>query len=99
LAGFAETLAVDLADSLIVVRLVTPGPFDTAMWNVTDDELPNYGGLKFPPSVAADAILNVLTGTDAFETIVPADMAEVIAAKNADVDAWISMSAHTLPTG
>jgi short-subunit dehydrogenase len=99
LAGFAETLAVDLADSPIVVRLVTPGPFDTAIWNVTDDEPPNYDGPRFPPAVAADAILSVLTGTDNFETMVPAEMAEVVAAKNADVDAWISTSAHTLPTG
>jgi NAD(P)-dependent dehydrogenase (short-subunit alcohol dehydrogenase family) len=50
LTAFAETLAVDLADSAIVVRLVTPGPFDTAMWDVTDDEPPNYDGPKFPPS-------------------------------------------------
>jgi NAD(P)-dependent dehydrogenase (short-subunit alcohol dehydrogenase family) len=97
LAGFAETLAVDLADSPIVVRLVTPGPFDTAMWDVTDDEPPNYDGPKFPPSVAADAIVDVLEGTDTFETMVPAAMAEVVAAKNADVDAWIAMSSHSLP--
>jgi short-subunit dehydrogenase len=98
LAGFTETLAVDVANSPIVVRLVTPGPFDTAMWKVTDDEPPNYDGPKFPPSMAAEAILDVLSGTDTFETMVPAEMAEVVAAKNADVDAWISMSAHTLPT-
>lgn len=99
LAGFTETLAVDVADSPIVVRLVTPGPFDTAIWNVTDDEAPNYDGPKFAPSVAAEAILDVLTGTDAFETMVPTEMAQVVAAKNADVDAWIAMSAHSLPTG
>lgn len=97
LAGFAETLAVDVAGSPIIVRLVTPGPFDTAMWNVTDDDPSNYDGPKFHPSVAADAILNVLTGVDVFETMVPSEMAEVVAAKNADVDAWISMSSHTLP--
>jgi NAD(P)-dependent dehydrogenase (short-subunit alcohol dehydrogenase family) len=97
LAGFAETLAVDLADSPIVVRLVTPGPFDTAIWDVTDDEPPTYDGPKFPPSVAADAIVGVLEGTDTFETMVPAAMAVVVAAKNADVDSWIAMSAHSLP--
>ena len=98
LAGFTETLAIDLADSPVVVRLVTPGPFDTPIWDVTDDEPTNYEGPKFPPSLAADAIVNVLTGTDDFETTVPQEIAGVVAAKNADVDAWIAMSAHALPT-
>jgi uncharacterized protein len=99
LAGFTETLAADLAHSPIVIRLVTPDPFDTPIWEVTDDEPTNYEGHKFPPSIAADAIVNVLTGTDSFETMVPPEMAGVVTVKNADVDAWIAMSAHAMPTG
>ena len=99
LAGYTETLAIDLADSPIVVRLVTPRPLDTPIWDVTDDEPTKYQGPKFPPSLAAEAIVNVLAGTDSFETMVPPEMAEVVAAKTADVDAWIAMSAHALPTG
>ena len=77
---------------------VTPGSVDTPIWDVTGDEPTNYEGPKFPPSVAAEAIVDVLTGTDNFETMVPPEMAGVVTAKTADVDAWIAMSAHALPT-
>jgi NAD(P)-dependent dehydrogenase (short-subunit alcohol dehydrogenase family) len=97
LAGFTETLAIDLADSPIIVRLITPGPFDTKIWDAVDDEPTSYDGPRFPPSVAVDSIANVLAGGGSFETIVPPEMSGIISAKNADVDAWISMS-HTLPT-
>lgn len=93
LAGFTETLAADMFDSAVQVRLVTPGPFDTPIWDVTDDDPTHYSGPKFPPGVAADAIVGVLQGTDTFETVVPREVADTIALKNSDVTAWIAMAA------
>lgn len=93
LAGFAETLAIDTVGTGITVRLVTPGPFDTPIWGVNDDEPTHYQGPKYPPSVAADAIVNALVGTDKFETFVPENVGDTVALKQADVDAWIVMAA------
>jgi NAD(P)-dependent dehydrogenase (short-subunit alcohol dehydrogenase family) len=99
LAGFTETLAVDLAGTGVRVHLVTPGPFDTDIWQVTDDEPTFYAGPKHPPSVAADAIIEVLEGTDRFETCVPADVAGVIGMKNGDVDGWIALASQMAASG
>jgi NAD(P)-dependent dehydrogenase (short-subunit alcohol dehydrogenase family) len=93
LAGFTETLAADMFDTPVRVRLVTPGPFDTPIWGVQGDEPTHYSGPKHPPSVAADAITEVLRGTDDFETMVPAEIRDTIAMKNSDVTAWIAMAA------
>lgn len=90
LAGFAETLACDVDGTPLVVRLVTPGPFDTPIWDAHDDEPTHYGGPKYPPSVAADAIVEVLRGTDAFETFVPDAAAASVRVHHDDVDAWIA---------
>jgi short-subunit dehydrogenase len=92
LAGFTETLAVDLAGSGVVARLVTPGPFDTAIWEPGDGERSHYNGPKFPPSVAADAIVNVLEGVTNVETFVPAEIADTVQLKNSDLDGWVSMA-------
>ncbi|MCW2614471.1 MAG: adh 1 [Frankiales bacterium] len=93
LAGFAEALAVDTAGTGITVRLVTPGPFDTPIWGVKDDEPTHYAGTKHPPSMAADAIVEALRGDGPFETFVPPSVADTVALKHADLDAWISMAA------
>jgi short-subunit dehydrogenase len=92
LAGFTETLAVDLAGTGVDVRLVTPGPFDTAIWEPGDGERSHYNGPKFPPSMAADTIVNVLEGVEHVETFVPADIAATIQLKNSDLDGWVSMA-------
>jgi short-subunit dehydrogenase len=92
LAGFTETLAVDLAGSGVDVRLVTPGPFDTAIWDAGDAEPSHYTGPKYPPAVAADAIVTVLEGVDRVETFVPADIASTVHMKNNDLDAWVTIA-------
>jgi short-subunit dehydrogenase len=92
LAGFTETLAVDLAGTGVDVRLVTPGPFDTAIWEPGEGERSHYNGPKFPPSVAADAIVDVLEGVEHVETFVPADIAATVQLKNGDLDGWVSLA-------
>lgn len=63
-------MAIDLADSPHPVELITPpaGPFDTPFWDVTEDAPTNYDGPKFAPSLASEATVEVLNGTDCFET-------------------------------
>jgi short-subunit dehydrogenase len=94
LTGFTENLAVDLAGTPVLVRLVTPGPFDTPIWSVHDDEPSFYAGPKHPPSMAADVIVDVLRGTDRFETFTPEAVADTVHRKQADVDAWIALAAE-----
>lgn len=90
LAGFAETLACDAVGTPLVVRLVTPGAFDTPIWEVRGDEPTYFSGPKAPPSLAAEAVITVLEGTDRFETFVPDSAAESARVHAADVDAWIA---------
>jgi short-subunit dehydrogenase len=92
LAGFTETLAVDLAGTGVGVRLVTPGPFDTPIWDAGDGEPSHYSGPKHPPSVAADAIISVLEGVERIETFVPAEIAAHVQMKNNDLDAWVAIA-------
>ncbi|MCW2608073.1 MAG: adh 1 [Frankiales bacterium] len=89
LAGFAETLACDAVGTPLVVRLVTPGAFDTPIWDIRDDEPTYYSGPKAPASLASDTIVAVLEGTDRFETYVPETAAQSVRVHDADVDAWV----------
>jgi short-subunit dehydrogenase len=96
LAGFAETLCCDVAGTPLVVRLVTPGAFDTPIWEVRDDEPTHYTGPKGPPSLAAETVVGVLAGTERFETFVPEQAADSVRRHDGDVDAWVArMSALT----
>lgn len=96
LAGFAETLAIDTVGTGITVRLVTPGPFDTPIWGVNDDEPTHYAGPKHPPSMAADAIVEAMRGDTRFETYVPASVGDTIGFHHADVDAWIEVASKMI---
>jgi NAD(P)-dependent dehydrogenase (short-subunit alcohol dehydrogenase family) len=94
LAGFTETLAVDTLHTGITVRLVTPGPFDTPIWQPHGGEPTHYTGPLFPPSVAADAVVEVLRGGTSYETFVPQQAADTVARRAADVDGFIARAAQ-----
>jgi NAD(P)-dependent dehydrogenase (short-subunit alcohol dehydrogenase family) len=94
LAGFTETLAADTLHTGLTVRLVTPGPFDTPIWQPHGGEPTHYTGPRFPPSVAADTILAVLRGGTSYETFVPEQAAATVARRNQDVDAFIARAAQ-----
>lgn len=96
LTGFAESLAVDLRDSPVAVRLVQPGPIDTPMWGeVAGNETPVYTGPRFPPSdVAAAVVAAVEAGPGgAFETFVPADFAGVVELRARDPELYLAGAA------
>jgi short-subunit dehydrogenase len=91
LSGFSESLAIDLADTAIRVRLIHPGPIDTGIWDRPGEPHATYRGPLEPPSVVADGIVAALS-SDRFEHYFP-DLKWVVDAKQADVDAFIKGSA------
>jgi len=92
LTGWSEALAIDLYGTGLVVRLVQPGPIDTEIWNLPDEDPPIYDGEKVPPREVADGIVACLS-SDTFEHYLP-DLKWVIDGKQADVDAYLVGSAQ-----
>ena len=93
LSGFTEALAVDLWDTPVTVCLVQPGPIDTPIWDMADNEDPDYRGPKFPPSVVSDAIVEALTTETGFERFAPADFGPVVEYKTANIDQFLEGNA------
>ena len=88
LAGWSEAMAIDLWSTGVEIRLITPGPFATEIWDQPGNAPADYDGPLEPPSVAADAICAALVG-DAFETYVP-DLKGVAELKTADIDTFLA---------
>jgi short-subunit dehydrogenase len=88
LCGWAEATAVDLWDTGVKVRLVNPGPIDTEIWDLPDNDPPIYTGPKVPPEEVAAGILAAI-GSDRFEHYVP-DMKAIVDAKQADIDPFLA---------
>ncbi len=95
LCGWSESMAVDLHDTGVSVKLIEPGPVDTEIWDQPDSEEPLYQGPKVPAEEVADGIIAAL-GSDRFEHYLP-DMKAVVDAKNADIDAYIAGAATMAP--
>lgn len=93
LSGFTESLYVDLHATPVTVRLVSPGPIDTPIWDLPDNEDASYSGPKFPAEDVAAAIEAALRGEGTFETYVPADLREVAEYKAANIDTFLEGAA------
>jgi short-subunit dehydrogenase len=92
LSGWSEAAAIELADTPVNIRLITPGAIDTEIWDLPDNNDPIYDGNKVPASEVAQAILDAIDGT-AFETWVP-DMKPVADMKTNDIDGFLAMQAQ-----
>jgi len=87
LCGWSEAIAVDLWDTGIKVRLVNPGPIDTEIWDLPDNDEPLMDVPKVSAEDMADAIAKAMEG-DAFETYFP-DMRSIIEMKTSDLDSFL----------
>jgi short-subunit dehydrogenase len=87
LAGWSESLAVDLDRTGISVKLILPGAIDTEIWDQPDNDAPLYDGPKEPPEEIAAAIVDAID-SEKFEHYLP-DMKAVIEMKTADIDNFL----------
>ncbi len=94
LCGWSEAIAVDLWDSGIVVRLVNPGPIDTEIWDLPDNDDPLYSGPKISAEEMARGIVGAIEG-DGFELYLP-DMKAIVEAKTSNPDPFIEGMAAML---
>jgi len=89
LTGFSEVLYADLKREPINIHVIQPGPIDTPIWDVPDNEAPLFDGPFHPPEVVADDILATLRGERGFEVYSPDDMKGVVDWKNSDVQGFL----------
>jgi short-subunit dehydrogenase len=98
LAGWSESMAIDLDGSGVSVKLVLPGAIDTEIWDQPDNDAPLYDGPKVPPEDIAGGIVDAID-SDRFEHYLP-DMKAVIEMKTADIDGFMAgMRAMTRQQG
>ena len=91
LCGWSESLALDLWETGVDVRLIIPGPIDTEIWDRPDNEAALYDGPLEPPEVVAEGIVAAIEG-DAFEHYLP-DLKGVAEFKTSDIDAYLAGAA------
>jgi len=95
LTGWTEALALDLWDTPITVKLVTPGAVDTEIWTHPDVELTVYDGDKASPEEVAGEIVPFLDD-DRFEIFPPESqqMEAIVRGKANDVGAFLRGTAE-----
>ena len=94
LCGWSESLALDLWDTGVDVRLIVPGPVDTEIWDRPGNDPPLYDGdLEAPERVAA-GIVAAIEG-DAFEHYLP-DLKDIAAFKTTDIDLFLAGAAEAM---
>jgi short-subunit dehydrogenase len=87
LAGWSESLAIDLDGSGVNVRLILPGAIDTEIWDQPDNDVALYDGPKIPPAEIAGGIIDAIDSGQ-FEHYLP-DMKAVIEMKTSDFDTFM----------
>jgi short-subunit dehydrogenase len=97
LCGWSESLAMDLSDTGVDVRLIIPGAIDTEIWDRPDNDPPLYAGPREPPELVADGIIAAIEG-DRFEHYLP-DLKAVVEFKTGDPDAFFATAVAALADG
>ncbi|HWE66415.1 MAG TPA: SDR family NAD(P)-dependent oxidoreductase [Acidimicrobiales bacterium] len=87
LAGWSESMAIDLDRSGVNVKLILPGAIDTEIWDQPGNDAPLYDGPKVPPADIAGGIVDAID-SDTFEHYLP-DMKAVIEMKTQDFDSFM----------
>jgi NAD(P)-dependent dehydrogenase (short-subunit alcohol dehydrogenase family) len=93
MTGWSEVAAMDLADTLIEVKLIQPGAIATEIWVPQPGELPGLAGAEFVTAdECATGIVEALE-TDGVEFFVPAALKAHVDYKNSDLQGWIDLMA------
>ncbi len=87
LAGWSESMALDLDGTGVSIKLILPGAIDTEIWDQPDNDDPLYDGPKESPEATAGALADAIE-SDRFEHYLP-DMKAVIEVKTADIDSFM----------
>lgn len=88
LAGWSESLALDLWDTGVDVRLVLPGAIATEIWDQPDNDPPLYDGPLEPAEDVARGIIAAIEG-DTFEHYLP-DLKDIVAFKTQSIDEYMA---------
>ncbi|HEX3795374.1 MAG TPA: SDR family NAD(P)-dependent oxidoreductase [Acidimicrobiales bacterium] len=87
LAGWSESMAIDLDRSGVTIKLILPGAIDTEIWDQPDNDAPLYDGPKVPPAEIAGGIVDAID-SESFEHYLP-DMKAVVEMKTTDFDGFM----------
>ena len=100
LCGWTEVMAIDLHGTGVTAKLVLPGPIETEIWDLPDNDPALYDGPFVPAAECAAAIVGAIEG-GGFEYYAPAEMPgglgkqhDIVVGKTQDPDAFLSMVAE-----
>ena len=91
LAGWSESLAIDLAGTGVSVRRVLPGAVDTEIWDQPGNDPADYSGPLAPAAEVAEGIVQCVSDPR-FEHYIP-DMRAVVEMKSQDIDGFMGAMA------
>lgn len=97
LCGWSECLAIDLHDTGVEVKLVLPGPIETEIWDLPDNDPALYDGPFVPAADCAASVIDALEG-DGFEYYAPPEFPgglgrqhDMVVGKTTNPDAFIDV--------
>ncbi|HEY8216580.1 MAG TPA: SDR family NAD(P)-dependent oxidoreductase [Acidimicrobiia bacterium] len=95
LCGWSESMAIDLYDTGVEVKLVLPGPIETEIWDLPDNDPALYDGPFVPAEECAATILDAIED-DGFEFFAPPEFPgglgrqhDMVVGKTTNPDAFI----------
>ena len=94
LCGWSESLALDLWETPLSVKLIIPGAVDTEIWDRPGAEPSTYDGPKVPSIAVAEGIADAID-SDGFEHYLP-DMRDVALYKTGHIDDYLARSVEAL---
>ena len=100
LCGWSESMAIDLHGTGVEVKLALPGPIETEIWDLPDNDPALYDGPFVPAAECAASIAAAMEG-DGFEFYVPPEFPggmgtqrDIVIGKTTDPDSFIDLVAQ-----
>lgn len=95
MAGWSESMAIDLHGTGVEVKLTLPGPIETEIWDQPGNDPAGYAGPFIPALECAESIIDAMTN-DGFEFYVPSyfpgglgQVRDMVVGKTQNPDAFI----------